>query len=331
MRINKELKTLSQEFEVTFIGVGESNAQSYARDYCKYFYLISGKRNRPITILKQLWLVTKLSFKKYDSVHIINEQLMIFFYPLMFGKHVVLDIFDSIFLMKNKSSNQLFLVKKFIYAPVDVILVTDNNRKALMPSFTQSKINVLENFPYKFKGRINTAKPQSPLTILYNGWLGKNRGTDFLLQLINVDSSLKIIMAGWFADETSRELANHPQVDYRGIMTQEDALTIAAQEADYILCVYAPNNENNINASPNKIYDAIQTQTPLIINSEVYISSFVRDNAIGIVIPDYNNFDAGELIKQLKQKKKEFHFSPSLIDAYNWENIEHVLIAAHRI
>lgn len=329
MRINKELKTLSKQFEVTFIGVGESNTQSYARDYCKYFYLISGKRNKPITILKQLWLVIKLSFKGYDSVHIINEQLMIFFYPLMFGKHVVLDIFDSIFLMKNKSSNKLFLIKKIIYAPVDVILVTDNNRKTLMPSFTHSKIRVLENFPYKFNGLVNTNKPQSPLTLLYNGWLGKYRGTDFVLQLLEADNQLRIIMAGWFADDQSRDLANHPQVDYRGIMTQEEALMIAAQEADYILCVYAPNNENNVNASPNKIYDAIQTKTPLIINSEVHISSFVEEQKIGIIINDYTNFDSAALIKQLAEKKKNFNFEPSLIETYNWENIEQVLLEAH--
>ncbi len=329
MRINKELKTLSQEYEVTFIGVGLSNKESYARNYCKYFYLVSGKRNRPLTIQKQLWLVTKLSFKRYDSIHVINEQLMIFFYPLMFGTHVVLDIFDSIFLMKNKSKNKWLLLKKIIYAPVDVILVTDNNRKTLMPDFTQNKIRVLENFPYHYTGPIRVNKSDVQLTLLYNGWLGKNRGTDLVIQLLNVDTSIKIIMAGWFADEPSKELVNHPQVDYRGIMTQEHALSIAATEADYILCVYASNNENNINASPNKIYDAIQTHTPVIANAEIKISAFVTENKIGVVIDNYNSFNAKDLLAELRAKKNTFTFSDSLIDKYTWEKIESILINAH--
>lgn len=329
MRINKELKTLSQQYEVTFIGVGLSNKESYARNHCKYFYLVSGKRNRPLTILKQFWLVTKLAFNGYDSIHVINEQLMIFFYPFMFGKHVVLDIFDSIFLMKNKSRNKWLLIKKIIYAPVDVILVTDNNRKTLMPDFTQHKISVLENFPYHYTGPIRENSASSSLTLLYNGWLGKNRGTDLVNQLLAVDNKVKIIMAGWFADEQSRELINHPQVDYRGIMTQEQALSIAATEADYILCVYASNNENNINASPNKIYDAIQTHTPVIANAEIKISTFVKENKIGVVIDNYNTFNPIELLAELSAKKNTFSFSPDLIETYTWEKIENILITAH--
>ena len=98
MRINKELRSLSKHFELTYLGVGSTNVNSYARNYCKYFYLIIGTRNHPVTILKQLFVMAKLLRNNYNSIHIINEQLMIFFYPFLFRKHLVLDLFDSIFL-----------------------------------------------------------------------------------------------------------------------------------------------------------------------------------------------------------------------------------------
>ena len=154
-------------------------------------------------------------------------------------------------------------IKRLIYAPVTKILVTDQNRKALMPAFTHPKINILENFPNAYKGTIKQNSRNAPLTILYNGWLGKYRGTEMINKILGVDKHIRIIMAGWFADEESKQLSHHPQVDYKGVMRQHEAMVLAATEADYILCVYAPNNENNINASPNKIYDAIQTQKPL--------------------------------------------------------------------
>ena len=330
MRINKELKSLSAVYEVTFVGVGKSNKESYAKNHCKHFYLIYGKRNRPLTLLKQLWLIFKLIFNKYHSIHIINEQLMIFFYPLLFRQHVVLDIFDSIFLMKNKSKNQWYLLKRIIYAPVDVILVTDRNRKQLMPDFTFNKIRILENFPYRYTGPMISEKKNQQLTILYNGWLGKHRGTDLVTQLLEADKNIKIIMAGWFADEASKQLSKHPQVDYRGIMTQEEALCLAATEADYILCVYATSNENNINASPNKIYDAIQTQTPLIANAEIKIAAFVAEHKIGYIIGSYNKINASQLVEDLKQRKNNYTFKRELIDTYTWENIESILIAAHQ-
>lgn len=330
MRINKELSTLHKEFEITFIGVGQSNNKCFATEYCKYFYLIDGKRNQPATIIKQVWLFIKLTFKKYDSIHVINEQLMIFFYPFIFGKHVVLDIFDSIFLMQNKSKNKLYWLKRIIYAPVKVILVTDANRKELMPDFTHKKIRILENFPKKYHGKFISKDSSNFITILYNGWLGLNRGSSLIIKILEADSNIKVIMAGWFADEESRQLAQHPQVDYRGIMSQDDALEIAAIEADFILCVYAPINENNINASPNKVYDAIQTRTPLITNSEIKIAQFVEKNAIGVIINDYSNIDIPGLIANLKAKRGQFIFDDTLVSKYVWEEIENELLLAHR-
>ena len=330
MRINKELQSLSRHFEITYVGVGQSNKECFARNSCKYFYLIIGKRNVFITICKHIWLVFKLKPRKFHSIHIINEQLMVFFYPLLFRNHLVLDVFDSIFLIWNKSKNKWKLLKRVVYAPVDVVLVTDNNRKELMPTFVQEKIKILENYPLRFHPQSTKNVKREGLTILYSGWLGKFRGTDVLIKLLEADPTIRVIMAGWFADELSVQLSKHHQVDYRGIMTQEESLTIAHDEADYILSVYAPENENNINASPNKIYDAIQVSTPVIINKEILIAQFVESHNLGIVIENYYHFDANTIIENLKKQRSSFHFSEELKSTYTWENIEHVLLEAHK-
>lgn len=329
MRINKELRSLSTMYEITFVGVGTGNGDSYARQHCKYFHLIIGRRNTTSTMIRQIYRVMQLKPGTFNSIHIINEQLMVFFYPFLIGRHVVLDIFDSIFLMWNKSRNRWKALKKLVYAPVDVILVTDRNRQELMPDFTQNKILVLENFPYRFTFPVRKKTNNDRLTIIYSGWLGQHRGTEVLEKLLAADPDLHVIMAGWFADDASRQLAQHPRVDYRGIMAQEESLTIAAEEGDYILCVYAPNNENNINASPNKIYDAIQTATPVIINREIRIAAFVEQQAIGITFGDYYHFDEHALIKELKAKRNTFNFSEDLQNTYTWDNIEHILLEAH--
>ena len=330
MRINKELKSLSSEYEITFVGVGTGNEDSYASQYCKYFHLIIGRRNTISTMLHQIIRVWKLRPASFDSIHIINEQLMVFFYPILPGRHVVLDIFDSIFLMWNKSRNRWNLIKRIVYAPVDVILVTDHNRLKLMPEFAEKKVKILENFPHRFSSMHCNKRRKEGLTIIYSGWLGQHRGTEVILTLLECDAQLQVIMVGWFADDMSKELAKHPRVDYRGIMKQEESLIISAEEGDYILCVYAPNNENNINASPNKIYDAIQTATPVIINQEIRISKFVEKNEIGVVFNNYYNFDAEALIQELYARRLCFHFDDELKQHYTWEHIEPVLLEAHQ-
>jgi len=83
------------------------------------------------------------------------------------------------------------------------------------------------------------------LQLLYNGWLGKLRGTDLIEKMIALKKNVKIIMAvGLLMSKCFT--ANNSLVDYRGIMSQGEALKIAADEADYILCVYAPTNETTL-------------------------------------------------------------------------------------
>ena len=330
MRINKELRTLSSNFAITYIGIGQGEVFTFGKQYCHSFHLIKGKRNNPFTILKLFLKLIQLKLAKYDSVHVVNEKLIIFLYPIIFHKHLVVDIFDSIFLINNKSRNKNIFLKKILYAPAKTLLVTDENRKSLMPDFAKHKVAILPNYPYKYEGPVSE-KQNNQLTILYNGWLGQNRGTEFIYKCLAADTDLHVIMAGWIADETSKKLLDHPQVIYKGIMKQDEVLQLAATDCDYILCVYAPINENNINASPNKIYDSIQTRTPIITNAEVVVAQFVATNEIGVVIDNYYHFDAAELLHELRIRKNQFVFNDTLRTIYTWENVEGVLLAAHSL
>ncbi|MFN0276217.1 MAG: hypothetical protein ACKVPJ_10750 [Chitinophagales bacterium] len=307
------------------------NRRNFAKQYCEKFYLINGKRNTILTMLRQFFLLLKILFtRKIKTIHVINEQLMIFFYPIFFFKYTVLDVFDSIFLLWNKSGEKWNLIKRIVYAPVNKILVTDENRRDLMPAFVHHKIIVLENYPIEYEKPVKKNTNPDEVTIFFNGCMSVNRGLYVLQRLVEYGKPIKVIMAGWIIDKETEHLIQYPNVEYRGIVTQDVSLTIAANEADYILCLYAPVNENNINASPNKIYDSIQTQTPVIINSEVNIADFVAGHDLGIVLPSYHFDDTFSLVQSLKERKNTFHFNGNISHSYTWQTIEHKLIGAHK-
>lgn len=330
MRINKEIKTLSQKADIYFLGVGQYSKYNYAKIKCKEFYLIDGKRNSVNVIIKHIKKYLEWNkLIEFDSIHIINEQLMIFFYPFLFKKHVVLDIFDSAFMKLNRPNEEWKLLKKITYSPIKYILVTDENRYRLMPSFVRNKLRILENYPNLYKGR--TIKKNSTLTIFYNGSMTTSRGTLILKRLLDYCAELHVIMAGWIADNETEQFSKHDRVDFRGILTQQAASTIAATEADYIMCCYEPSNQNNINASPNKIYDAMQTRTPVIINSEVKVSQFVIDEKIGVVLPSFYDFDTENFCHELQNKKGSFEFKDENTYKYSWESIENKLLNVHNI
>jgi hypothetical protein len=331
MRVSKEVASLSKRCNVHFLGIGKYSHKNFAKEYCEKFVLINGKRNAPGTMYKFVREYLKLNNEyKYDSLHFVNEQTYIFFYLFTLNKYIVLDLFDSIFLTLNKPGNKLGLLKRIIYFPVNRIIVTDQNRFYLLNSSAQRKAVVLPNFPYRVPEFIKKTS-QEKIVILYNGTMNTSRGTTLIMELLKRDSNLEVIMAGWITDQETHQLCNHERVHFKGVIKQEEALRIAAEDTDYILCVYAPITDNNINASPNKIYDAIQCNTPVIINREIKVSSYVEENNLGVVLDSYFTTEYDLILKKLHEFKPKWNFDKRLKLTTNWEAVEPVLLKAHKI
>lgn len=329
-RVNKEIKTLSKHFEIVYLGIGRDESNAFMRRYCQEFHLIQGHHKSIITLSKYfLKFINLYLSKSYNSIHVINEQLLIIFLPFFLWRRtkVVADIFDSIFL--RSSSKILRLFQAYLYKLPKYIIVTDENRKTLVPPQFLDKTIVVENYPYTFNKIQPKVANADELLILYSGSLGVTRGTIMLQDMVNLSPKVKVWMVGWIYDDSTKNLKEHPQVTNWGVKTQQETMQLASQ-CDYILSVYAPVNDNNLNASPNKIYDAIQAKTPVIINREIKVASFVADKNIGFVMDSFYEKNLPQLIDTLIQQKKKFVFDAHLHHTYTWEAVEDKLVQAHR-
>jgi hypothetical protein len=331
MRIFKEVKTLSKEFEIYFVGVNQSNiTDSFVKDYCKKDYFVIGKRKSILTIFKQYIYIIRLLLKfKFNSIHVINEQLLIFFLPILWSQKVILDIFDSIFLVNNLPNRKALFFKWLIYSNCFRIIVTDANRKMILPDFVIKKTIVLENYPFKIIDYPEKNEKTDKIKIMYYGWLGEKRGSKIIKELLSASTEIEVYMAGWIIDEFTKEIINHPQVKYLGVMKQKDANEFVYKNIDYILAIYEPSNQNNFFASPNKVFDAIHCEVPLIINAEVNISNFVKAKNIGYVLSSYYKINYEEVITDLKNKRYSYSFNDELKDKYSWNSIEEKLLQVH--
>lgn len=328
-RINKEIKTLSLHFDIIYLGIGRDDSQAFVKPFCAKFCLVKGYHKSIPTLAKYFLAFIKLYFsRRYASIHVVNEQLLLIFFPFLWWsrKRVVADIFDSIFLRTERSFVRS--LQSLVYRLPKQIIVTDENRKNLVPEAFQSKITVVENYPYAFEGVQPKVAADDELQILYSGSLGVTRGTQLLADLINLSPKVKVWMIGWVYDEPTRRLSQHSQVTFWGVKTQQETMRLAS-ECDYILSVYEPINDNNLNASPNKIYDAIQAQTPVIINAEIKVAQFVAENNLGFILKSYYEKDISRLFQQLILQKKSFVFDKRLRHGYTWEAIENKLVRAN--
>ena len=62
-----------------------------------------------------------------------------------------------------------------------------------------------------------------------------SRGTEILLQLTEKFEDIKVIMAGWLSDEATTNFSKSPNVNYRGIITQEEYDKAAAPHKKILL------------------------------------------------------------------------------------------------
>jgi len=68
-----------------------------------------------------------------------------------------------------------------------------------------------------------------------------------------------------------------------------------------------------------------------MINAEIKIASFVRDNNIGLIIEDYDAVNISDLINKMFEKRIPLYSKEELTNKYTWENIESILIKAHNV
>ena len=232
--------------------------------------------------------------------------------------------------MKNIKPNSLLWLKYSVYLPANKIIVTDFNRKNLMPNFLLDKIFVVPNYTNYLK-EIPSKLRNDNVTIMFYGWLGMNRGGRIIKKLLSFDNNLNIVMCGWFSDKLTKNLLEDKRVSYLGVLPQIESLNLVCSLADFILCVYDPINSNNINASPNKVYDGIQTGVPLIVNSEVHIAEYIIKNGLGVVFSSLPDFNEKDLYELLCKRKGTFALNENLKIIHSWENIEEEIYKAHRI
>ena len=323
-RVAKEVESLSSEYNIHYYGFSQVIGFPFAQRFTSWFYVTGKTYKNILHLLNGIYgLIKILKHNRYDIVYIVDEQLYFLVGIFLQNNNVILDIFDSYFLKMNKPNDEYIWLKRLIYSLPQMIIVTDEDRKKLLPDFAQKKAFVLPNYP---KCRSVPAKQTIPdrICIGYFGTLIGNRGTDFIAALLN-DSRIYVEMAGWIKDPATQKLINHPRVNYAGILSQQKVNSIVAKKCDYLLMIYPNNNLNNYYASPNKLYDAIHTRTPVIINSDVRVSKFIGAKNIGILI-NLENDSQSSIIANLWSLKYSYSqsFTDEMLKEYSWDKYEKV-------
>ncbi|MDA8964584.1 hypothetical protein N9H09_00215 [bacterium] len=348
VRVGKMCRSLSRlGFDVCFIGwdrrpnLREKSIDLGGADFRLFKH---ETRNGRCSLLGQIkftyFAIRELRKQKAYTLCVVNEDLALMFLPfrrMLFSK-IVCDIFDP-FNDRHSGKGWFFSTfAKFVSFVsrtfCDHLIVTDENRKNRLGEYS-SKSSVIENFPEDPGPELCQSLPEGGLRIYVSGTLNEGRGLRQILKVVEASVDVEIVAAGWIYDDyTSEYFVNHPKVDYRGVVTLATSLVLASQ-CDAVLSFYAPSSDNNINASPNKIYDALAVGRPSIVNSEVLVSEWVIERGYGFCCA-YDDVDAlKDLINRLRSHRldlsiRSLKWYSEFQDDYCWSRMEESLEEMYR-
>ncbi len=342
VRVIKVMRTLKKHDKtVHFFGLSVGGFADEKEEFTILEAKYSKKRPSKLDLIRYIaHLYFFIIKKRPKKVVVVNEYLAVVLLPLfkLMNIKYTVDVYDSLyerFLNKGWKHYIAKLVCKISYSFSENIIVTDLNRKdRLFESFSKfnGKVNVVENFPMKMeidekllsekvKALKVSLEKSSKRSIFVAGSLSKGRGIISLLEACSSIDNVRIIAAGWVYDDTAELFVENDLVEYIGVITDQEYLYLAST-VDFIYMYYEPCNQNNINASPNKVYDAILSKTKLLANSELTISQWIQDSSIGL-IAKYG--DKEQLRKNIESNNLEWSDNINS-ENYTWNSIENNII-----
>jgi len=327
IRVKKFVNTIasSEEINIDIISIGNTN--QYYNKICRIFS--NSINSRKLAIIFNYFILLKLIFKNnYNNIIVVNDSLFLAYISVLIFKIKILTIdnHDSMVLKTNNKYVKKLFVKINKIVPQNI--VTDINRFEYFSKLGINNSVIIPNVPDIDEYEINSKNidlfnkfsiQQEKVNVLLAGTIAVSRGIDEALALSEV-GNINVYAAGVILNDNDRKRVKNSKIIMLGRLEVNDYYFLLENFIDYLICIYYPLNDNQIYASPNKIYDAISFNSKIIINDDVLISDFVKKNNLGLV------FSKSENIKELKFFKQNFKYCKNFRRKYIWSNYNDLII-----
>lgn len=255
----------------------------------------------------------------------------------IFCHRLVYDIFDfygdMIALpLSGSMRSRIARWERGVVSAADLVIIADLARRAQLGDATPRRLVEVMNVPEE---RAFPPKRGTEFVVFYGGMIARDRG---LTQLVAAceDSGAKLVVAGHGPDEGTLlpRIESSPAARFLGNVPYAEVLENTAA-ADAIVALYDPVVPGNRFASPNKLFEAMMLEKPVIVSDGTRPADIVRDVGCGIVVP-YGDTDA------LRDALERLMLSPheaqtmgtrgraAYLARFNWKEMERRLLDAYR-
>lgn len=233
--------------------------------------------------------------KKYDVIHACDfDTILPSLIMRLAGKKVIFDIFDWF-------SDEVKTGKKIIDIPINNLEKLATKLANLTILCEEERIKQIDTKPKKYiiipnvpsinliESKENEMTAQNEITIGYVGGLYPDRGLLELLEVVKDRRGIIFKIAGFGNQEIEEKAINYsniyPNIVFYGKVEYKQAIEIM-QSCHILYAMYYKVNRNNIFAAPNKFYESIFMQKPIITTRGTLVGEKVEKERIGFVIEE---------------------------------------------
>lgn len=177
--------------------------------------------------------------------------------------------------------------------------------------------------------------PKDKTIFLYQGGLSKGRGIEILLdtfKLLEGDKSVIVFMGYGPLEELVKSASQEYTNMYFHKAVSPDVLLEYTSSADFGILFYENNCLNHYYCSPNKMFEYLMAEIPVIVSNLFEMKRLVEENHIGVIAEDNNVKGLKKSIEEamlLDQNKLQKNIQ-NVKEVYNWEEQEKVLLEVYK-
>lgn len=246
---------------------------------------------------------------------------------------------------RNKIFNLLikYIEKRLLKNVSHNIFVSESQKKLMSKIYKlKTPMTILRNIPPKWElvessieqkkaimlQKFKKFKPQR--LVMYHGIINSNRGIEIILSALVNTNNIGLVLLGKGPEEyfhkiisISRNLNIEQKIIFMPF-TFYDELWKYVGAVDLGLIVLPSFNQSEIVSLPNKLFENIQSMTPVLVSNFPEMSSIVNEMKIGESVDPMNGNEISKKIQDLVfNEKKIENFKKNLRiakDVLKWEN-----------
>jgi glycosyltransferase involved in cell wall biosynthesis len=170
---------------------------------------------------------------------------------------------------------------------------------------------------------------------LYQGGLGKGRGIELILETFKVNrpaNSVVVFMGNGPLENNIKNTARECDAIYFLSAVPVDEILDYTSSADYGIHVILNTCLNSNFCLPNKLFEYLMAEIPVIVSNMKEMAKVVKDNNIGVIAGNLTPQGIADVARELMGRdffdlKKNIRIVKK---KYNWEAQEKILVTAYR-